>query len=78
MKTEMKHHVFFQDMHNDGLSKVVEITKEEFDKLKPFEADMENCNPFKFFDLLWDDIYARDGVLVKYLHPDHSLTATIC
>lgn len=65
-------------MHFDGLSKVVEITKEEFDKLKPFQSDMENCNPFKFSDLLWNDIFQREHVLVKYLSPHYTLNASIC
>ena len=55
-------YVVFEDMHDDDCGKIVEVTEDEFNRLEPHRADMENCNPLPepLHSLLWDDIYMRE------------------
>lgn len=53
--------IHFVDGHDDDMEVLYEVTKEQFDLLSPYRADMANCNPLpdKLEDLLWADIYAN-------------------
>ena len=75
-----KKYINFEDMHDDGIGGVTEITEAEFSALKPYRADLENCNPIPL-DSLIETIMERDrdeDMDVDSLTEENSLLFRIC
>jgi len=77
-----KKYINFEDMHDDGIGGVTEITEAEFIALEPYRADLENCNPLPDNeDSLIETIMERDrdeDMDVDSLTEENSLLFRIC